>query len=189
MKLCILSRVFQVKCKKMSHENILVHIHNDDYRLFTTAYTSNNYSKSYTVNFNKWSWWSWREQINQATSYRPEYLTWLISSGELIFHALLLRWAVIAFIALFIPFRKSITLTPAATALHPSVRIACVSTVAQVVPVFRSNQKQSEWNYSLLMQVKLVWFKNCLMHIGKIYQKLVVFDCFQYLRYLYALHK
>lgn len=27
------------------------------------------------------------------------------------------------------------------------------------------------------------------MHIGKIYQKLVVFDCFQYLRYLYALYK
>jgi hypothetical protein len=39
------------------------------------------------------------------------------------------------FMALFMPLRKSITLTPAATALHPSVRIACVSTVAQVVPV------------------------------------------------------
>jgi hypothetical protein len=42
---------------------------------------------------------------------------------------------VIALMALFMPLRKSMTLTPAATALHPSVRIACVSTVAQVVPV------------------------------------------------------
>lgn len=62
----------------------------------------------------------------------------------------------IAFMALFIPFRKSITLTPAATALHPSVRIACVSTVAQVVPVSRTHQKKSEWNYTPLRRVKLV---------------------------------
>lgn len=96
--------------------------------------------------------------------YRPEHLTWFISSGELIFHDLLLRWAVIAFMALFIPFRKSITLTPAATALHPSVRIACVSTVAQVVPVSRSDQKQSEWNYTPLRKVICFRSTSCLMY-------------------------
>ena len=147
------------------------------------------------MNFNKWLMMELMGANKASYLYRPKYLTWLISSGELIFHALLLRWAVIAFMALFIPFRKSITLTPAATALHPSVRIACVSTVAQVVPISRTNQKKSEWNYTPLRQVKLVskavWciarrlikflagpsnFMFREMCIGEIYQKLTVFS-------------
>lgn len=41
---------------------------------------------------------------------------------------------------MLIPLRKSMTLTPAATDLQPSENIACVKTVAQVVPVIHKKK-------------------------------------------------
>lgn len=70
--------------------------------------------------------------------YRLEApFTWDISSGVLIINALLFRSVMTASTAILIPLRKSITLAPAAIDLQPSVSIAWVKTVAQVVPAMK----------------------------------------------------
>lgn len=60
--------------------------------------------------------------------------TCVISSGVLIMTARLFKSDITASTAILIPLLKSITFTPAATDLQPSVNIACARTVAQVVP-------------------------------------------------------
>lgn len=50
--------------------------------------------------------------------------TWVISSGVLILTALLFKSVITASTALFIPLRKSMTFTPAAIDLQPSMSIA-----------------------------------------------------------------
>ena len=60
--------------------------------------------------------------------------TWAISSEVLIIRALLFRFVTTASTAIFIPRLRSIAFIPAATDLHPSVNIALVRIVAQVVP-------------------------------------------------------
>lgn len=66
--------------------------------------------------------------------FSTSFFTCVISSGVLIIHALLFKWEMTASIAIFIPRRKSMTFTPAATDLQPSVSIAWARIVAQVVP-------------------------------------------------------
>lgn len=65
------------------------------------------------------------------------HITCVISSGVLIINALLFRSETTASTAILIPMRKSIAFTPAAIDLQPSVSIAWVRTVAQVVPGIR----------------------------------------------------
>lgn len=86
--------------------------------------------------------------VNEMFSWEKNSWTWVISSGVLIINALLFKSVITASTALFIPLRKSITFTPAAIDLHPSVSIAWVKTVAQVVPVIKeetSTCKIYEW--------------------------------------------
>lgn len=60
--------------------------------------------------------------------------TWAISSDVLIIRALLFKFATTQSTAIVMPRLRSIAFIPAATDLHPSVNIARVRTVAQVVP-------------------------------------------------------
>src|SRR6266481_831612 len=69
-----------------------------------------------------------------STVMTPSVPTWAISSFEVTFLELFLRSATTASIARSTPRFKSIGFMPAATALAPSLTIACASTVAVVVP-------------------------------------------------------
>jgi hypothetical protein len=63
-----------------------------------------------------------------------EVFTWAISSDELIILALSFKWLTTESTARLIPHRRSMGFILAATDLQPSEKMACVSTVAAVVP-------------------------------------------------------
>lgn len=74
----------------------------------------------------------WKESTRKQTC--------AISSDVLIIRALLFKFVTTASTAMVIPRLRSIAFIPAATDLHPSVKIARVRTVAQVVPAKNKNK-------------------------------------------------